>query len=73
MQKMRVETSHIVDVPDWVNWMAVDADGDCFGYENKPTTSMADHWWGQKSEGRYERLYSGNTPKNWKDELYTWS
>lgn len=72
MQKMKVEIIHIVDVPYWVNWMAVDDDGDCFGYENKPSLSMADHWWGNRS-GRYVRLYSGNTPKNWKDELYTWS
>ena len=71
MQKMKVDVSHIIDVPSWVNWMAVDYNGDCFGYEVKPTTSMADQWWGNRS-GRYQRLYSGNKPKNRKDELYMW-
>jgi len=62
---MKVE----VIVPDWVNWIAVDKSGRGFGYIRRPAKGC-EMW--VNGEG-FVCLYQGNPPKNWKDELYTWS
>ena len=66
MSKLKVE----IEVPEWVNWIAVDYDGEVWAFAKKPR--CMDSWWSGKS-GRSIALYLGSAPKNWKDELYTWS
>ena len=67
------------DVPRWCKWIAIDEDGLCCAYENKPNLAgivieRKGVWW---PTGKISRenisLYRGKPPKNWKDELYTWS
>lgn len=59
-----------VFIPDWVRWIAIDWDGAVRGYDSEP--KPLGHSWGHC--GRYRTiLYKTKRPKNWKDELYTWS
>ena len=69
MNTLKVE----IVVPEWVNWMTVDSSGFCTGHETKPkqTPYLNGSWF--VNERRTCFLYSGKPPKNWKDELYTWS
>jgi hypothetical protein len=65
------------DVPSWCKWIAVDKNGECNAYSIKPTPRDKpyisewdfDDW----NNHQYITLYKGKPPKNWKDELYTWS
>lgn len=66
MNKMKVE----IVIPEWIRWIAVDKNGDVFGYDEKPRRVENKEWY---AECRLTKLYSGSPPKNWKDELYTWS
>ena len=68
MSKLKVE----IEIPDWVNWMAVDKSGDVYGYEFEPSLKMNGQMW-DHVKGNLYNLYTGEPPKNWKDELYTWS
>lgn len=57
-------------IPEWVNWIAVDWDGVVRGYSNEPK-ALSYSW---ENRGGYKTiLYKGKKPKNWKDELCTWS
>ena len=67
MNTMKVE----IEVPDWVNWMAVDENGNVYGYSCKPKIYIEDGYW-HCMKGTSERLYNGKSPKNWKEELYQW-
>ena len=59
-----------IEIPNWVNWIAVDKDGSVFGYLIEPYKVLKGRWWGSSEDN--EKLYRGKPPKNWKDELYTW-
>jgi len=62
-------------VPKWVNWMAVDENGQCWMYESKPIANV-DVWFipfNVERKRKFKKLYEGKPPKNWKEELYTWS
>ena len=58
-------------VPKWCKWIAVDENGECYGHECDPTDEISVFGWASK--GNICFLYEGKRPKNWKDELYTWS
>jgi len=61
-------------VPDWCKWIAVDKNGECWAYSIKPEINKQEEpykWWPQQ-HGLWMPLYEGKTPKNWKNELYTW-
>ena len=66
MNTLKIE----IVVPDWVNWIAVDKDGGGTYFENEP---FPDGVWWRTNGGQYLEIYQGTPPKNWKDELYTWS
>jgi len=68
---MNILKAEIV-VPDWVNWIAVDSDGDAWGYSAEPfrSKSLQGVWNIYRADS--VMLYSGKPPKNFKDELYTW-
>ena len=60
-------------VPKWCKWIAVDKDGECWAFENKPATNTVYKCvWDTCFSDEAVRLYKGKPPKNWKDELYTW-
>ncbi len=61
------------EVPDWVRWIAVDKNGECWGFENKPKISLGfPSMWDVYMAGNTSKLYHGEPPKDWRDELYTW-
>lgn len=64
MNTMKVE----VVVPNWVNWIAQDDDGEWRGHENKPFLQST-YW---QSHGNIQLIAEGAPSKNWKEELYTW-
>lgn len=66
MYIMKVESEFIV--PDWVNWMAKDADGEWWYYQNKPY--RLSYYWEEDNEGSGEFAY--NDPSGgdgWEDSL----
>jgi len=70
MNTMKVE----VVVPDWVNWIAVDENGEVWGWEKEPSQyNCNSHSFWDAGYGMSSRLYNAPPPKNWKEELYTWS
>ncbi len=63
------------EVPDWVKWIAVDKDGECWGFEMKPEhrNNCPNTWDNIVNENSSAiHLYTGKPPKDLKDELYTW-
>lgn len=68
MNALKVEIK--VEIPDWVNWMAVDESGEVWAFEEEPF--MDGTIWTCGLEGKAEELYQSKPPKNWKDELYEW-
>lgn len=69
MNTLKVE----IVIPDWVNWIAVDKDGSVWGYETEPRAIQFGQWDTLSGLSIEEILYRTKPPKNWKDELYTWS
>ena len=60
-------------VPKWCRWLAVDKNGECWAFENKPRQKDLIYGrWDTDFIDNAEMLYSGKPPKNWKDELYQW-
>lgn len=69
MNTMNVE----ITVPDFVNWIAIDEDGRCWGYATKPANTLRlNQWFGKQKKVATVLLYHAAPPKNWKEELYTW-
>jgi len=65
-----------VEVPSWCRWMAVDANGALWFYKRKPTySSKYDAWLETDTNVATMSDIAGNIkpPKDWKQELYTWS
>jgi hypothetical protein len=69
-----------VKVPHWVKWIAVDRNGEVFGYRNEPVKSKHGQYWvvdeKQSSISCAPQdvfLYAGYRPHRWRQELYTWA
>ena len=58
-------------VPDWVNWIAQDADGACWGYEAEP--NQQDAGWYENEVGRIVKLGMGEPPADWTATLTRWT
>jgi hypothetical protein len=55
-------------LPDWVHWLACDADGTWWGYEAEP--HRHEHGWYENEIGRLIRLEQSAAPaKDWKNSL----
>jgi hypothetical protein len=54
--------------PDWVNWIAQDADGAIWGYEVEPLQHH--QGWYENEVGRSVKLNQQTYQKNWKNTLY---
>ncbi len=60
-------------VSSWCKWIAVDENGECWEYYEKPYKRLSCKIWRLRhclSKGKI--LYKGAPPKSWKEELYTW-
>ncbi len=50
-------------VPEWVGWLAQDADGTWWGYEAEP--NQQHNGWYENEVGRIVRLGMGTPPADW--------
>jgi hypothetical protein len=57
-------------VPDWVRWLAQDADGAWWGYEAEP--NQQDCGWYENEVGRIVRLGIDTPPADWQATLTAW-
>jgi hypothetical protein len=55
------------EAPDWVNWIAQDADGAVWGYEVEP--NQQHNGWYENEVGRIVRLGTGTPPDDWQATL----
>jgi len=58
---------NLAALPDWVNWLAQDADGAWWGYEVEP--NKQDHGWYENEVGRIVRLGQEKPPADWETTL----
>lgn len=56
--------------PEWVNWIAQDADGACWGYEAEP--NQQHNGWYENEVGRIVKLGMGEPPVDWTRTLTRW-
>lgn len=61
------DTVSLKSAPDWVNWIAQDADGAWWGFEVEPL--QADRYWYENEVGRYIALGRGAANPNWRESL----
>lgn len=57
-------------VPEWVNWIAQDADGALWGYEAEPNRQH--NGWYENEVGRIVKLGMGEPPADWTATLTRW-
>ena len=57
-------------VPEWVNWIARDADGALWGYEAEPNRQH--NGWYENEVGRIVKLGMGEPPDDWTATLTRW-
>ena len=55
-------------LPDWVAWIAQDADGNWWGYEHEP--NMSDRGWYENEVGQSLWLQKDAPNPRWKDEIH---
>jgi len=54
-------------VPDWVNWLAQDADGCWWGYSVEPLQHHKG--WYENEVGQYTRIKTEPANKDWRNSL----
>ena len=57
----------VIDFPDWVCWLAQDADGAWWGYEVEPL--QHDNGWDENEIGRRIGLLTTLPCANWREQL----
>lgn len=67
----KVFVKAFVEIPEEVNWIACDENGETWGYEVEPEKNNENFSW--LSSGQAWLLYTTRPPKDWKKEIYTWS
>jgi len=55
------------DLPEWVTWIAQDADGGWWGYEVEPL--QHDNGWYENEVGRNIRIGSSDIETTWQETL----
>ena len=60
---------NVDDLPDWVQWLAQDADATWWAYEADHGWHgyEADHGWYENEVGRYQRLAKTESNPRWQD------
>lgn len=61
-----------IPVPSWVRWMATDQSGSLWFYGRKPIVAPEHAAW-VESKGHAQFAAYIRPPKDYKQELYTWS
>ena len=61
-----------IEVPTWVHWMATDESGSLWFYQCKPIVLSEHNAWAE-SKGNSQFAAYIRPPKDYKQELYTWS
>ena len=56
-----------LEMPEWVQWIAQDADGVWWGYEVEPL--QHDHGWYENEVGRNIKLLAGEINAEWRETL----
>ena len=56
-----------IEIPDWVHWLAQDADGQWWGYEAEP--NMKHNGWYENEVGRRLKLLSTKANPEWQTTL----
>lgn len=56
------------DIPSWAKWVAMDANGDVYVYEEKPVIDAPTHRW-NSVKGRIESIAEDAPDLDWKDSL----
>jgi hypothetical protein len=59
---------NLADLPEWVRWLAQDADGSWWGYEVEPL--QQDHGWYENELGRHVRLHREPANPRWEETLF---
>jgi len=54
-------------IPDWVNWLAQDADGCWWGYSVEPL--QYHNGWYENEVGKYALLYKAQPNSHWRSTL----
>jgi len=64
-----------VEIPTWCRWMTVDANGSLWIYSKKPIQHSSYPAWIESEIGNTQSDFLGSIkpPKDWKQEIYTWS
>jgi len=57
-------------IPDWVKWLAQDADGTWWAYEAEP--NQQDYGWYENEVGRILQLGQAAPPADWEATLTAW-
>lgn len=78
MQTLRITERDLgdikVNIENWVKWMAIDATGALWGYASKPSQYIPYNAWVEGRKHSHSQFIGlVKPPKNWKNELYTWS
>ena len=55
-------------LPDWVRWIAQDADGTWWAYEHEP--NMSDTGWYENEVGDSVRLQTGTPNPCWRETIH---
>ncbi len=60
----------LYDVPEWVNWIAMDEDGEWYGYKNKP--DKKEHVWSIHNHNDNVAFYitTSKGSSNWENSLW---
>ena len=64
---MNAPAPNIDKLPDWVHWLAQNADGAWWGFEVEPL--QADKSWYENEVGRILKLKAGKTNPQWRNSL----
>ena len=56
-------------LPDWVRWIAQDADGSWWAYEHEP--NMSDSGWYENEVGRVLYLQKKQPDPQWRQNIHT--
>jgi len=68
MEKSLIKQLNQIDMPEWVNWLAQDADGQWWGYEVEP--HQYDHGWYENEIGRCIKLGQSKPDKAWRLNIF---
>ena len=65
-KNQEIDLQHLT-LPDWVHWLAQDADGRWWGFEAEPHPHH--QGWYENEVGRRQRLHSGAANPDWLQTL----